>query len=323
MENAIVLYESKEGMVQLDVTFKGETLWLTQEQMANLFGVKRQAITRHLKNIFRTGELQENLTCSILEHVAKNNKTYQTKFYNLDGVISVGYRVNSTQATHFRIWATRVLKDHLIKGYSVYEKSLLEKGFGELQESIQLLQKTLLNQKLITDVGVQVMELVRNYAKTWEVLRGYDEDQLLLPKKQRAGKVLTYEDAKQAIVDLKAYLKGSSLFGNEHSGGLSSILGSLEQTFDGKPLYPTVEEKAGHLLYFTIKNHPFSDGNKRIGCLLFLLYLKLQNMKSPFNDNGLTALGLLVAESNPSQKELMVKLIVNLLMNKEDLTWQE
>lgn len=323
MENSIVLYHSKEGMVKLDVTFKGDTLWLSQEQMANLFGVNRQAITKHLKNIFKTQELQEESTCSILEHVAKNKKTYQTKFYNLDAVISVGYRVNSTQATHFRIWATQILKDHLVKGYSVYEKRLLEKGFEELQESIQLLQKTLMQQKLITDVGVEVMQLVSDYAKTWEVLRNYDEDQLVIPKKQRKSKVLTYKEAKQAILELKSYLNGSSLFGNEHSGGLSSILGSLEQTFDGTPLYSTVEEKAAHLLYFTVKNHPFSDGNKRIGCLLFLLYLKLHNIAVPFNDNGLTALALLVAESDPAQKELMVKLIVNLLMTKEDLAWQE
>lgn len=314
----IVLYQSKKGEVILDVKFKEETAWLSQDQMASLFGVNRQAITKHLKNIFGTKELEEDSTCSILEHVAKNDKTYKMKFYNLDAVISVGYRVNSTQATHFRIWATHVLKDHLVKGYTFYENRLLEKGFNDLQQSIDLLQKTLIQQNLVADIGKEALRLVSDYAKTWEVLKDYDEDTLVLPTKKNLGQPLSYNDAINAIHDLREYLGGSSLFGNEHSGGLGSILGNLEQTFDLEPLYGTVEEKAAHLLYFIIKDHPFSDGNKRIGCLLFLLYLKVQSIRSPFNDRGLTALALLIAESGPQQKDLMIRLTVNLLMNKEE-----
>jgi len=313
----IVLYQSKKGEVILDVKFKEETAWLSQDQMASLFGVNRQAITKHLKNIFGGKELEEDAACSKMEHTAADGKTYKTKFYNLDAVISVGYRVNSTQATHFRIWATRVLKDHLVKGYTFYENRLLEKGFNDLQQSIDLLQKTLIQQNLVADIGKEALRLVSDYAKTWEVLKDYDEDTLVLPAKRNQGQPLSYNDAVNAIHDLREYLGASSLFGNEHSGGLESILGNLEQTFDLEPLYGTVEEKAAHLLYFIIKDHPFSDGNKRIGCLLFLLYLKVQSIRSPFNDRGLTALALLIAESGPQQKDLMIRLTVNLLVNKE------
>lgn len=316
----IVLYQSKEGEVILDVKFEQETAWLSQDQMANLFGVNRQAITKHLKNIFRTEELKEESTCSILEHVAKNKKNYKMKFYNLDAVISVGYRVNSTQATHFRIWATRVLKDHLLKGYTLHEGRLKEKGLQDLQSSIQLIHNVLTHNKLVDNIGAQALELVSSYARTWEILRAYDEDQLLLPKGKRRkplrqGK-LSYSEALKAIGELKTYVKGSNLFGNESAKGLQSILGNLEQTFGGEPLYKTIEEKAAHLLYFIIKDHPFNDGNKRIGCLLFLLYLRLHKKEISLNDSGLTALALLIAESSPDQKDLMIRLTVNLLIQE-------
>lgn len=319
MENNILIYQSKSGKINLDIQFDRETLWLSQEQMANLFGVNRQAITKHLKNIFRTKELDEDTACSILEHVAKNKKTYQTKFYNLDAVISVGYRVNSTQATHFRIWATQVLRDHLIKGYSLHKKRLEKKGIKELQDSIELLQKTLVQGNLVSDIGAATLEIISEFAKTWHVLRAYDEGMLLLSKREGGrGEILDYATARRAISALRNQLGETPLFGQEHSKGLASILGNIEQTFDGKDLYKTSAERAAHLLYFVIKDHPFSDGNKRIACLLFLLYLTLQNIPAPFNENGLVALALLVAESDPKQKEMMIGLTAHLLTKEEE-----
>lgn len=316
----IVIYKAKDGHIELKVSLTHETLWLSQQQIAELFGTKRQAITKHLKNIINAEELDEDSVCSILEHTASDGKKYKTKFYNLDAIISVGYRVNSSQATQFRMWATQVLKDHLIKGYTTYEKRLAERGFKELQESIALLQRTLTRNELVSDIGVETIQLIMSYTKTWHLLLAYDEDELKLPEKGKLSlTALDYKIAKNAIAtfksDLSARKEATALFGNEHAHGLESILGNIEQTFDGEALYKTAEERAAHLLYFIIKDHPFSDGNKRIGCLIFLLYLKLQGFNIKLNDNGLVALALLLAESNPSQKDLMIRLIVNLLMD--------
>jgi len=323
MGNNITFYQSKTGEIELDIKFDQETLWMSQEQMGDLFSVGRQAITKHLKNIFKNQELIEEAVCSKMEHTATDGKTYQTKFYNLDAVISVGYRVNSTEATRFRIWATGILKEHLVRGYSLYDKRLKEKGIEDLQQSIELLQKTLIHQNLVTDVGAATLQLITQYAKTWHVLLAYDQGELDLPEGGGTSIPvlscgLDYDLALKAINELRVRLKETSLFGHEHNHGLSSILGNIEQTFDGDVLYKTGEERAAHLLYFIIKDHPLSDGNKRISCLLFLLYLKIQNINPPFNENGLIALALLVAESAPQQKDLMIRLIVNLLMKESD-----
>jgi death-on-curing family protein len=314
----IIIYNAKDGNVQLDINLVNDTLWLSQQQMAELFGTQRQAITKHLKNIFHTRELDENSVCSILEHTAKDGKKYNTKFYTLDAVISVGYRVNSSQATQFRIWATNVLKEHLIKGYTTYKPRLAFRGIHELQQTVELLEKTLVNNELVTDLGAETIQLILTYAKTWHLLLAYDEDKLMLPEKGRPPlSTLNYQDALEAIADLKRNLsarkEATDFFGNERENSFQSILYNIEQTFDGHDLYKTIEEKAAHLLYFIIKDHPFTDGNKRIGCFIFLLYLKLQNMPLKLNDNGLVALALLIAESSPSQKDLMIRLIVNLL----------
>ena len=203
----IVIYTAKDGHVQLDINLSNDTLWLSQQQIADLFGVQRQAITKHLKNIFFTGELRENSVCSILEHTASDNKPYKTKFYSLDAVISVGYRVNSSQATQFRIWATNVLKEHLIQGYTVYKPRLAEKGIHELQQTIELLQKTLTRNELISDLGNETVQLILSYAKTWHLLLAYDEDTLTLPQKGRAPiTTLHYQDAMPAIQALKSDL---------------------------------------------------------------------------------------------------------------------
>ena len=316
----VIIYKTKDGHVEINVNLVQDTLWLSQQQMADLFNTKRQAITKHLKNIFISEELHELSVCSILEHTATDGKKYKTKFYNLDAVISVGYRVNSNEATQFRIWATGILKKHLVHGYTTYEKRLSERGIKELQHTVELLQKTLVTNELVNDIGAETIQLIMSYAKTWHLLLAYDEDNLTLPE---IGKpplsCLDYQDAMQSIAALKNELnekkEATVLFGNERDHGFQGILGNIEQTFGGEPLYKMAEERAANLLYFIIKDHPFSDGNKRIGCFIFLLYAKRQNIGIKLNDNGLVALALLIAESNPSQKELMVRLIVNLLVD--------
>jgi prophage maintenance system killer protein len=316
----IVIYKAKDGHIELDVSLAQETLWLTQQQMADLFGTKRQAISKHLINIFKNQEVTEDSVCSKMEHTAADGKNYKTKFYNLDAVISVGYRVNSNQATQFRIWATQVLKTHLIQGYTLYEKSLRARGIKELQQSTHLLQKTLIQNDLVNDIGIETIQLIMSYTKTWDLLLAYDEDELSLPENGKPPlSSLDYHTTQKAIAALKLELSArkdaSALFGYETNHGLHSILGNIEQTFNGKILYKTAEERAAHLLYFIIKDHPFSDGKKRIGCLIFLIYLKSPGIFIQINDRGLTALALLIAESNPTQKDLMIGLIVNLLIN--------
>lgn len=321
MTQDIVIYKAKDGHIELNINLEHDTLWLNQQQMADLFGTKRQAITRHLKNIFKTNELQEYSVCSKMEHTALDGKKYKTNFYSLDAVISVGYRVNSSQATQFRIWATDVLKHHIIQGYSINKQRLAEHGFTELQQTVDLLQKTLVKHELVNDLGKETIELINNYAKTWNLLLAYDEDRLALPtQSKKTINKLEYNLALQAISSLKTDLakrkEASNLFGRERDKGLESILNNIEQTFDGETLYKTIEERAAHLLYFIIKDHPFTDGNKRISCLMFLLYLQMQNIPAKFNQNGLVALALLIAESEPSQKEIMIKLTVNLLVDQ-------
>ena len=317
----ITIYTADDGHIELDVSIAHETIWLSQQQMANLFGTKRPAITKHLKNIFNSGELDANSVSSKMEHTASDGKKYKTLFYNLDAIISIGYRVNSNQATQFRIWATNVLKEHLSQGYTVYEKRLAERGVKELQQTIDLLQKTLTHNELVNDIGTETIQLIMSYTKTWHLLLAYDEGELALPSQENEieANALRYDTALKAIetlkTDLAAKNEATALFGNEREHGLESILGNIEQTFGGEALYKTIEERAAHILYFIIKDHPFSDGNKRIGCLIFLLYLKLQHCTIKINDNGLVALALLIAESAPSQKELMIRLIVNLLMD--------
>ena len=316
----IVIYTSHNGQIQIAVNLAHDTIWLSQQQMADLFGTKRQAITKHLKNIFFSQELIENAVCSILEHTAEDGKTYKTKFYSLDAVISVGYRVNSRQATQFRIWATNTLKEHLIKGYTIYKPRLAQQGLSELQKTIELLQKTLQNQDLQSNLSLEAIQLILNYAKTWSLLLAYDEKNLHLSSQKKSITLeLNYEDMIQAVNTLKLELiakhEASILFGQERNvAALKSIFNNIEQSFDSIPLYKSAEEKAAHLLYFIIKDHPYIDGNKRIGCFIFLLYLKVQNIAIKLNDNGLLLLALLVAESDPAQKEILIQLIINILI---------
>lgn len=315
----IILYTALDGHIQLEVNLAEETVWLTQKQMADLFDKNIRTISEHIVNIFAEGELVEDSVIRNFRITASDGKTYDTKHYNLDVVISVGYRVKSKQGTAFRQWATNVLKDHLIKGYTVYKPRLAQQGLTELQQTIELLHRTLQYHDLVNDLGSEVIQLILNYAKTWSLLLAYDEKNLRLPSKFTPSKTtVNYAIAAKAINTLKTELiakqEATSLFGIERNvGGLNSILNNIEQTFDGNQLYKSTEEKAAHLLYFIIKDHPYTDGNKRIGCFIFLLYLRVQNIAIKLNDNGLIALALLVAESEPSQKDILIKLIINIL----------
>jgi prophage maintenance system killer protein len=247
------------------------------------------------------------------------------KHYNLDAIISVGYRVNSKRGVQFRQWATRVLREHLTQGYSLNQARLVEKGMAEAQQAINLLARTLETQALVSDAGREVVALIVGYARTWRLLLQYDEDGLRLPATCRPARgVLDYATARAAIDELNAALwargEATDLFGRERGDAIQGILGSIEQTMFGESLYTSREEKAAHLLYFVIKDHPFSDGNKRIGSFLFLLYLQQEGMAMNINANALTALALLVAESQPANKDLMIRLIVNLLVASEPLS---
>ena len=327
LRGEIILYRTDDGKTSVDVRLAGETVWLNLTQMAGLFKRDKSAISRHLSNIFQSGELDPKATVAKFATVqleGSRKVEREIDYYNLDAIISVGYRVNSKRGTQFRIWATRTLKDHLIRGYTLNERRLREKGLNEARESIKLLAQTLERQSLIDEQGRGVLNIITRYARSWTILQKYDENLLELPAKRHIViRVIEYETAKPNIELLKKRLiqrgEASFLFGQEQNLRLKGILGSIEQTFDGKTLYPGVEEKAANLLYFIIKDHPFVDGNKRIGSFLFTLFLKengcLEDISgnTKIDENGLVALALLIAESEPAQKDLMIKLIMNLL----------
>jgi len=316
----IVLYQSEDGHTSMDVHLKDETVWLTLNQMAELLDRDKSVISRHLGNVFQTGELAREAVVAKNATTASDGKTYQVDYYNLDAIISVGYRVNSKRGTQFRIWATSILKNHLVRGYSLNQRRLAEKGVEDLRQVLSLLAGTLESHNLVSDEGLAVLEVVNRYARTWQLLLQYDENNLPALKTKHVVKSgLEIDNARQAIAALKKELmvrkEASKIFGQERGNALSGIIGAVQQTFDGKELYPGVEEKAAHLLYFVIKDNPFTDGNKRIGSFLFLLFLKRNDLldQKSFSNKALVALALLTAASEPGQKELMIRLIVNLI----------
>lgn len=320
----IIIYKTSKNEVALDVRLEEETVWLDAHQIARLFDVNRPAVVKHIQNIYKTQELKKNSTCSILEQVAADGKVRNMNIYNLDMIISVGYRVNSRQATQFRIWATKTLKDHLLKGYTINEKRLLEaqNKFQDLQTTIAFLQEKSKKELLSGQEG-EILNLLSNYAKTLTILEQYDKGELKESKGGKTKFILTYEHCLQIINGLRKELiaknEAGDLFGSERDGSFEGIIRGLYQTFGGKELYPWIEDKASHLLYFIIKDHPFSDGNKRSGAFLFVYfldktdYLFKKSGERKINDNALVALALLVAESEPKEKETMVKIIKNLL----------
>ena len=320
----IVIYKAKGGDIDLRVRLDGGSVWLDAHQMADVFDVQRPATVKHINNIYRTKELMKKATCSILEQVAADGKKRKMNLYNLDMIISVGYRVNSKRATSFRIWATNVLKKHIVQGYSINTKRLLEtKGrLAQLQTTIEFLNNKANFGKLAGQEG-EILDLLSSYSKTLTLLDDYDNGKLTKPKGKKSKFKIGYEVCSEIVVKLREELvkkkQASGLFGNEVDSQFEGIINNLYQTFDRKELYQTIEEKSANLIYMIIKDHPFSDGNKRIASYLFVYFLDRNNYlyresgEKKINDNALVALALLIAESDPNEKDVLIRIVVNLI----------
>ena len=303
-----------------------ETIWLSQKQLCELLGRDKSVISRHISNIFKENELDKAAVVAKNATTASDGKIYNVDYYNLDMTISLGYRVNSKSATKFRQWATNVLKDYLIQGYSLNQKRLEQKGLKEFHQAIALLQTTIGQESLECDEAKGLLDVIIGYGRSWSLLEGYDEDNLPTPEYSINQKfILEYSEAKNAIAQLKSELMNKSeateLFGREKAGEFDGIIGNIYQTFGGNDLIPSVEAKAANLLYYIIKDHPFVDGNKRIGAFLFIPFLHKNkilyrnNGEAKINDNALVALALMTAKSLPQQKETVVALLVNMLVD--------
>ena len=324
LENQLVIFEDKDKKVE--VQLKEETLWLDAHKIAYLFNVDRTVIVKHIRNIYNSGELEENSTCAKIAQVAADGKKRKMNLYNLDVIIAVGYRVNSKKATQFRIWATNVLKNYLIKGYAVNEKRITKERLKELENTIKFIKENISTPFLTSKEAKGLIEIIEKYALVWRWIEEYDTGKIDVKITRRDRKKISYNDAKASIEQLREYLtkKGevSDIFGVERDRGLfESALNTIYQTFDGQELYPSFEEKAANLLYLIIKNHPFVDGNKRIGALLFLKFLyenlSKEELFARFNSNTLTALCYLSAASPPDQKKQLVKLTMNFISFEE------
>jgi hypothetical protein len=311
----IVLYQSPDGKAALDVRLEGETLWLNLNQMAGLFERDKSVISRHLGNVVKSGELERSSVVAFFATTAADGKTYKVEYFNLDAIISVGYRVNSKRGTQFRIWATNVLRDHLLKGYSVNQRRL-----KDLRQSLKLVGQVLDRYEVDSDQAKALLRVVTDYAYALDLLDDYDHQRIRLGQ-VRKGKVkgVSHGEAMQIIAQFRKTFGASTLFGKEKDASLDSSLQTIMQSFDGRDLYPSLEEKAAHLLYFLVKNHSFVDGNKRIAAALFLWFMEKNRAlygkdgKKRIADNALVAITLMIAASDPVEKETMVKLIVNLI----------
>ena len=321
LNDKIVIYRTADGQTTVDVRMDGDTVWISQAQMAELFQKDRTVIGRHINNIYKEHELERETTCANFAHMGKDaDQTYQTVLYNLDVIISVGYRVKSQRGTQFRIWANKVLKEYLVKGYAI-NKTLAEQRYAELKQLVSVLGRTVKAQEsLASDEAFGLVEVVADYAYALDTLDKYDYQQLAVEQTTNEEKFhATYEGAMQAIESLKAKFGGSEWFGNEKDDSFKSSIGQIYQTFGGQDLYPSVEEKAAMLLYLVTKNHSFSDGNKRIAATLFLWFMAgngiLYNPDGTkrIADNTLVALTLMIAESRTEEKDVMVKVVVNLI----------
>jgi prophage maintenance system killer protein len=316
LKGRIILY--KKGV---EVHLEKETVWLTQRHMSELFNTERSVITKHIRNIFYTKELDRKSVCAKFAHTAEDGKVYQTQFYNLDMIISVGYRVNSKRGTQFRIWATSVLRKHLVDGYTINEKRLkaAEHKYLELQKSLSLL-KNIIQLENISDDAKGLIQVITEYSRALDILDDYDHQKLSVPRGTKQTKFeLTYEEAREIIETMKRKFNDSTFVGQEKDKSFQSSISVIYQTFGGEDLYPTVEEKAAYLLYFVTKNHSFVDGNKRIAATLFICFLKRNGIllrkdgSQRIDNNALVALTLMIAASKSSEKEPMVKVILNLL----------
>lgn len=324
----IVVYEAPDGGVRVDVRLDQDTVWLTQRQMAELFATTPENVLTHLKNIYADGELAEPATAKDFLAVRAEGKRQvrrQLKHYNLDAIISVGYRVNSRRAVRFRQWATQTLREHLVRGYTIHRQRF-EHNAAELEAALALVRKASAAEGLTTDQGRGLVDVIARYTQTFLLLQRYDEGLLVDPSGIAGGVLPTVAEARAAIARLKADLiargEATELFGRERDEGLAAVLGNLDQSAFGEAAYPTVESKAAHLLYFVIKDHPFADGNKRIGSLLFVDFLHrngrlLRHGEAVINDVGLAALALLVAESAPRDRNVMIRLVMHMLAGPE------
>jgi len=311
----VVLYKALDGSIAMDVRLQGETVWLTQKQLSELFDTERSVVTKHLRNIFQSKELDEKSVSAKFAHTAEDGKTYLTTFYNLDAIISVGYRVNSKRGTQFRIWATRILRDHILKGYTVNERRL-----KELNQAIRLIADVAERRVLSGEEATALLRVVADYSFALDLLDAYDR-QTVAPAKGSRRRVegITLEEARQTVARLREHYGAGSLFGRERDNSLDGALQAVLQTFGKKELYPTLEGKAAHLLYFLVKNHPFVDGNKRIAATLFLWFLQKNSAlyrsdgTKRIADNALVAMTLLIAESRPEEKDLLARVLVHLI----------
>jgi prophage maintenance system killer protein len=327
-QDQILIYKTETGQTQIDVRLEEETVWLTQAQMIALFESSKANISEHIKHIFSSGELDDNSTVRKFRTVQREGKREVARdrmHYNLDVVISVGYRVNSKRGILFRQWANKILKDYLIKGYSINEKILQEKTrqLEELKNVVRLQEKVISEHDLNTDESAGIIKIIAQYSRALDLLDDYDHQRLEVPEEgSREVFQITYNESRKAIDELGRQTKFEGLFGREKDDSFKGSLENIYQTFGGEDLYPTTEEKAAHLLYFVVKNHSFSDGNKRIAAFLFvwfldrnqILYTQTGNKVIP--DNALVALTLLIAESHPGDKEMMIKVIVNLISRR-------
>ena len=327
MNNSIEIYRSLDGSIQLNVKLENDTVWLTQSQMAELFGVDRTSIVRHIRNIYKSEELDQNSTCAKNAQIRTEGHRSilrEIPYYNLDMIISVGYRVNSKNATSFRRWATSVLKQYIIKGYAINQQIKLDR-YNELKDVVRLMSRTVgLQEKVTSEEYGGLFNVISDYVYALDTLDHYDYQSLSIQKITKIEPFrATYDNAMEAINALKEKFGGSQWFANEKDDSFKSSIGQIYQTFGGEDLYPSVEEKAAMLLYLVVKNHSFSDGNKRIAAMLFLWFLNNNHVlyaedgHKRIADNTLVALTLMIAESRTEEKDVMVKVVVNLI-NKEN-----
>lgn len=323
MPEKIAIYQSSDGKASFEVRLEHETVWLSQKQMAELLDKDTDTIGLHIRNIYKEGELERAATTeesSVVQNEGGRKVRRKLKFYNLDVIISVGYRVKSQRGTQFRQWATRVLRDHLVQGFSINQQRLEEheEKLAEMRQAMDLLSRTLEQQQLVSDLGKDVLRVISDYAYALSILDRYDHGTLSIEKTSNPeGFVLDYGKANEIVLSMKGNFDG--LFGIEKDQGFKSAIGTIYQTFDGKELYPSAEEKAANLLYFIVKNHAFSDGNKRIAAAIFIYFLNANDILyradggKRLADNALVALTLLIAESKPEEKDTIVKVIVSLI----------
>ena len=328
-EDKIVIYKTSDWSYSIDVKLDKETIWISLKQLCILFWRDKSVISRHINNIFKSSELSRNQVVAKIATTAKDWKTYQVDYYNLDMIISVWYRVNSKKATEFRIWATSILKNHILKWFTVNQKRLNEVWFKELEHTTKLFRKVLKSKDISSDEAMWIIDVITRYSNSWLLLYKYDEDKLSTKWESTEIKyILDYKKAVENIKEFKSEIikiwNWSNIFWNEQWEWLKWIFWTIYNWFWDKDFYETIEEKAAHLLYFIIKDHPFTDWNKRIWAFLFILFLAKNKIlfdetwERKINDRALVALTLLIAESKPEEKEIIVKVVLNLILNNID-----